>query len=249
MRIVVVGATGLIGRAVVRAGLEAGVDIVGLGRHDCDVTRDREAALRAHRPDAVIFCAAATNVDAAGNGTRAVNVDAPGAWSRQVATWLLSSNFVFDGWGPHAPSATPRPCNTYAAQKVEAERLVLAAGGHVVRVGWVHGPGGKTFASTLPSRLARGETVRAISDVLVQPTRAVDVARALVLLPRGVTHLVGNADTTWYGYASALAARLGGKVEPVRLADFGLDPRPRDARLWPATLPGWHEGIEEGIPR
>ncbi|MBM4368896.1 MAG: 3-beta hydroxysteroid dehydrogenase, partial [Deltaproteobacteria bacterium] len=32
MRIVVVGATGLIGRAVVRSGREAGLDIVGLGR-------------------------------------------------------------------------------------------------------------------------------------------------------------------------------------------------------------------------
>jgi len=249
MRIVVVGATGLIGRAVVRAGREAGLDIVGLGRHDCDVTRDREAALRAHRPDAVIFCAAATTVDGAGGKTRAVNVDAPGAWSRQVETWFLSSNFVFDGWGPHSPSAAPRPANAYAAQKAEAEALVLAAGGHVVRVGWVHGPGGKTFASTLPARLARGETVRAISDVLVQPTRAVDVARALVDLPRGLTHLAGKADTTWYGYASALAARLGGKVVPVRLADFGLGRRPRDARLAPATLPAWHEGIDEGVPR
>ncbi len=249
MRIVVVGANGLLGRAVVRAGLEAGLDVVGLNRADCDVTRDREAALRAYRPGAVIFCAAATTVDEAGEGTRAVNVDAPAAWSRQVETWFLSSNFVFDGWGPHPPSATPAPRNAYAAQKVEAERLVLDAGGHVVRVGWVHGPGGKTFASTLTSRLARGETVRAISDVLVQPTRAADVARALLDLPRGVTHLAGGADTTWYGYASALAARLGGKVEPVRLAEFGLGPRPRDARLAPATLPAWYQGFGEGIPR
>ncbi len=249
MRIVVVGANGLVGGAVVRAGLAAGLDILGIGRADCDVTRDREAVLRAYRPDAVIFCAAATEVDAAGPATRAVNVEAPATWSRHVETWFLSSNFVFDGWGPHAPEATPRPCNASAAQKAEAEALVRAAGGHVVRVGWVHGPGGKTFASTLPGRLQRGDTVRAISDVLVQPTRADDVARALLALPRGVTHLAGSADTTWYGYASALAARLGGQVEPVRLAEFHLGPRPRDARLAPATLPPWFECLDERVPR
>jgi len=248
--VLVVGAGGLVGGAVLRAAAAsaagapgAGSTWIGLDRRACDVTDPlaRAAALRAHRPDAVLFCAAFTAVDAAATNpaAEAVNVQAPAAWAREVETWFLSSNFVFDGPGPHGPAEAPRPGSAYARQKVAAEGAVLAAGGHVVRVGWVYGPGGRTFASTLPARLAAGERVRAIHDLVVQPTHADDVAAALLALPRGVTHLVGRDETTWYGYALAVRAALGrGAVEPVRAAELGLGPRPRDARLSPATLPG-----------
>ena len=245
MRIVVVGAGGLVGGAVVRAASRRGAAVTALARWQCDVERatDRDRVLGELRPDAVILCAAATHVDEAGPGTRGVNVDAPVAWARRVETWFLSSNFVFDGPGPHPPSEAPRPLNPYAEQKVEAEQGVLAAGGHVVRVGWVYGPGGRTFASMLPERLASGQPVRALCDVLVQPTHADDVAAELLALPRGISHLASSAPTTWYGFALAYAARLGGRVEPVRLAQFGLGPRPRAARLEPATLPPWTERL------
>lgn len=235
------GGGGLVGRAL------AGVDpeLVVLDRAACDVTRDRDRVLRELRPDAVLFCAAHTDVDSA-EGAEALNRDAPVAWAREVETWFLSSNFVFDGAGPHAPTAPPRPASPYARQKVAAEAGVLAAGGHVVRVGWVWGPGGRTFASRLAGRLRAGEPVRAVVDVVVQPTYAPDLARALRELPRGLTHLVGGEETSWYGFALAVAARVGGRVVPVRHAELGLRvPRPRDGRLTPAGLPGWSRRIEE----
>ena len=239
-----VGAGGLVGRALVRAG--AGRGWTGLGRAECDVTvaADREAALRTFRPDAVVFAAAFTDVDATTPACAAVNVDAPAAWAREVETWFFSSNFVFDGPGPHGPDAVPRPASLYGEQKVAAEAAVRAAGGHVVRVGWVYGPGGRTFASTLADRLACSETVRAIHDVLVQPTHADDVAEAMLALPRGITHLAGREQTSWYGLALAVRARVGrGQVLPVRSAELGLGPRPRDGRLAPALLPGWRERL------
>ncbi len=244
MRVLVVGAGGLIGRALLRARAPAGVDVVGLTRQECDVTEvtAMERALGKHAPDATIFCAAFTDVDGAANDARshAVNVEAPPAWAQATPTWFLSSNFVFDGSGPHVPGAVPRPGSVYGRQKVEAEAGVSAAGGHVVRVGWVFGPGGKTFASTVAARLREGDRVRAIYDVVVQPTHCDDVAAALLELPRGITHLAGGAQTSWYGFATAVRARVGaGTVEPVRMGDIGLGPRPRDARLSPATLPPW----------
>ena len=255
----VLGAGGLVGRAVLRAagavrapgaavgaavqGEAAGHTWIGVDRAACDVTDPaaRAAALAAHRPDAVLFCAGFTDVDAAAHhpAAEAVNVHAPAAWAREVETWFLSSNFVFSGPGPHGPAEAPRPESAYGRQKVAAEEAVLAAGGHVVRVGWVYGPGGRTFASALEARLRAGERVRAIHDLVVQPTHADDLARALLPLPRGVTHLMGRDETTWYGYAVAIQAEIGrGAVEPVRAADLGLGPRPRDGRLAPADLPG-----------
>lgn len=244
MRILVVGAGGLIGRALMRAALGSGPTLMGLDRAACDVTDPaaRARALKKYHPDAVIFCAAFTDVDGAAQSplSHAVNVEAPIAWAREAPTWFLSSNFVFDGPGPHTPGETPSPTSVYAVQKVAAEAGVLAAGGHVVRVGWVHGPGGRTFASTVGPRLRAGETVRAIYDVVVQPTHVDDVANALLRLPEGITHLMGATETSWYGFALSVQARLGtGSVVPVRSADLALGPRPRDARLAPATLPPW----------
>lgn len=246
MRILVVGAGGLIGRAVTRVAPAPGVEVIGLDRAACDVTdpHARRRVLTHHRPDAVLFCAAFTHVDGAAENpaSAAVNSAAPAAWAQEAETWFLSSNYVFDGPGPHLPTEAPRPGSVYARQKVAAEEAVIAAGGHVVRVGWVYGPGGRTFASTLGARLLAGERVRAIYDVVVQPTLADDLAAALLTLPRGITHLMGRDTTTWYGFALAVSARIGsGSVAPVRAEELGLGPRPRDARLAPSDLPGCWE--------
>lgn len=249
-RILITGASGCLGRAVsARAGAR-GLEVVALDRATLDVTdaEAREKVLDRHRPEAVLFCAAFTRVDdCPGNAEAfAVNVDAPTAWARRVPTWWISSNFVFHDAGPHAEDATPSPRGAYALQKVAGEQGVLGAGGHVVRVGWVTGPGGKTFPSKLASRLRRGETVQAVADVIVQPTWSEDLADALLSFPEGTTHLIGSGETTWHELALRIAARVGsGGVVPVRQADLALpEPRPQDARLAPATLPPWWDRLD-----
>jgi dTDP-4-dehydrorhamnose reductase len=255
MRILIPGAAGLVGTAL-RARAEAsGHTCLFLERSECDVTdpRARSEVLRRHRPDAVLFCAARTAVDACATdgSSEAVNVAAPAAWAAEVETWLLSSNFVFGGRGPHPPGTTPKPAGVYADQKARAEAAVLAAGGHVARVGWVYGPHGRTFASTLVARLRAGEEVRAVHDVRVQPTWSLDLADALLEMPRGVVHHAGRGEVSWYGFALAVWARVGcGRVVPVRLAELGLaEERPRDARLAPATLPPWWDRVDALVAR
>jgi dTDP-4-dehydrorhamnose reductase len=250
MRILIPGADGLVGTALRARQDRCAHECIFLGRAACDVTDPaaRRAALRRWRPDAVLFCAARTDVDACAHdpAAEAVNVDAPAAWAADVETWLLSSNFVFDGPGPHPAADRPRPGGVYAGQKARAEARVLAAGGHVARVGWVYGPGGRTFASTLARRLRAGGEVRALCDLLVQPTWSFDLADALLAMPRGVHHHAGAGDASWYAVALAAWARIGsGRVVPVRLAEMGLtEPRPRDARLAPARLAPWWERID-----
>lgn len=235
-RIHVTGAGGLLGSALLRLGAS------GWTRGELDVTDAEacEAALAAARPDAVIFCAAMTHVDrcAEDPGAWAVNVEAPAWWAARVPTWLVSTNYVFDGPGPHGPESTPRPAMAYGAQKLAAERGVIAAGGHVVRTGWIFGPGGRNFPSRIFEHLAAGE-VRALRGWPVQPTWSEDLAALLLTLPRGITHAIGAEEVDWAGFAEQAARRMGCPERVRAVRDLPLGPRPEDARLRPARLPGF----------
>jgi dTDP-4-dehydrorhamnose reductase len=242
--ILVLGASGLLGRHLRVRGL------TGLDRSACDVTsaRDRERALREHRPRAVIYCAAQANVDACEDdrGAWAVNAEAPAAWARQVELWYVSTNYVFSGPGPHLPGGPTAPLQAYGRQKLAGEDAVQAAGGHVVRTGWLFGAGGGNFLSRLP-QLLRAGPLWAFADSSIQPTWAGDLAALLLALPQGLTHAVGREETTFAGAARSLAATMG--LHPVIHEHPGPAgalpaPRPKDARLTPASLPGWTERLE-----
>lgn len=245
--LLVLGAGGLVGSHVTALG------VPGLDRAGCDVTSAAERArvLARHRPTAVIWCAAYASVDGCEHdrASWAVNTEAPAAWAREVPLWYLSTNYVFSGPGPHLPDAVPAPLMIYGRQKAEAEQAVLAAGGHVVRTGWVHGRGGRNFLSTLPARLRAGP-VTAYAGIPIQPTWAGDLARFVLALPEGVTHAVGRDQTTFAGAAHAVAAALGLPERVVEVSGPGaelLAARPPDARLAPALLPGWGERWRELI--
>jgi dTDP-4-dehydrorhamnose reductase len=247
-RLLVVGAGGLVGSHL------AALGVPGLTRAACDVTSaaDRARALRDHRPDAVIFCAAYASVDGCEHDPEswAVNAEAPAAWAREVLTWYLSTNYVFSGPGPHAPGAPTAPLMAYGRQKVAAEEAVAAAGGHVVRTGWVFGRGGRNFLSTLPAALHAGP-VRAWRDVPIQPTWAGDLARFVLTLPEGLTHAIGREETTFAGAAQVVATALGCSERVIEVPGPAGDlaaTRPPDARMSPATLPGWGERWGELLP-
>lgn len=243
--ILVLGAGGLVGSHVAALGVPA------LDRAACDVSspQQRQRALRDHRPDAVLYCAAYASVDGCETDPESweVNCHAAVAWAREVPLWYVSTNYVFSGAGPHGPAAPTAPLQAYGRQKVEAERAVLEAGGHVVRTGWVFGLGGRNFLSTLPRQLRQGP-VRAYGGVAIQPTWAGDLARALLTLPQGLSHAIGREETSFADAARTVAAAMGleDRVHevPGPAGELAAD-RPRDARMVPATLPGWSERFEK----
>lgn len=254
MRVVVTGGRGLVGAAVTEHCAAVGDEVLSYGHKDLDIT-DRGAVqkvVRGDQPDVVINCAAWTNVDGCeSDRERAFAANATGPENLAVACKeagcvfiTISTDYVFDGAksGFYTQLDEPNPESVYAASKLEGERLsALAYGGSIiVRTGYVFGPGGINFLSTVVERIKKGERIKAISDAYGTPTYAKDLAVRLRELAEknvaGIYHVVnGGPGVSFEEFTRKAVALLGNRevvVESVS-ADALNRPakRPRNSRM------------------
>jgi dTDP-4-dehydrorhamnose reductase len=251
----VTGAAGMLGLEVLGAGRRAGHELVGIDLPELDIT-DAEAVLQAFAriaPDAVLNCAAWTDVDGAethAEQAHAVNADGAGNLARaaaQVGVPLVhvSTDYVFDGEGrvdasralrPYVESDPTGPRSVYGASKLAGELEVLAASPRhtVVRSSWLFGIGGANFAETMLRLAADREVVQVVVDQVGCPTWTGHLAPALLgLIERdvaGVVHLAGTGHVSWNGFAAEIfrQAELPCRVEEATSAQMAR-PAPRPA--------------------
>ncbi len=212
MRILVTGATGLLGTQLVRrlsgahelAGWARGIPgpVAGEKLESVDLT-DAPAVQRGLervRPDLVIHAAAMTDVDACERDPSAahrMNAEATGTLAAAcsaagAALLAVSTDYVFDGetGRPYRETDTPRPVSVYGASKLEGERLALERCSRVMvlRVSGLFGPARRNFVRVTADRFRAGETVPAVIDQLISPSYTVDlaegIARLIALLER-----------------------------------------------------------------
>jgi dTDP-4-dehydrorhamnose reductase len=270
MRILVTGAGGMLGLDVQRAAETAGHEAVAFTRAQLDITDPHatELAVRDAEPDAVINCAAWTNVDGAEshaeeatavNGVGAGNVAAAAA---AAGAWLIhvSTDYVFDGSksGPYLESDPVEPVSAYGRSKLEGERAVAAAAPEahtIVRTAWLFGTGGGCFPKTILRAAAQRPELTVVADQVGCPTFTGHLAPALVELAfgraPGILHVAGAGQCSWYEFAVAVlgAAGVDCPVKPISTAEYPVPARRpansvlRSERGAP-TLPGWREGLE-----
>jgi dTDP-4-dehydrorhamnose reductase len=243
MRIVVTGARGQLGAAVVRE-CAAAHEVVPLAHADLDVADDRAVAAVVDplRPDAIINCAADNRVDfAEDHPIDALNINAFAVRAlahaaRRIGATLVhySSDFVFDGASrvPYREDDRPNPIGVYAASKLLGEWFALdAPRAYVLRVESLFGraaggPKEKGSVATILDELRGGRAPRVFLDRTISPTYVIDAARATRQLIEsnaapGLYHCVNAGACTWLELAQELASQLG--VEPrfdaVRMAD------------------------------
>ena len=270
MRILVTGAAGMLGRDVCRAGEAAGHEVVGHARGELDIT-DAVAVgetVAAAAPDAVINCAAWTDVDGAegrfedavavngaGAGNVAAAAAAAGAWTIQV-----SSDYVFDGekTSPYVESDAVDPIGAYGASKLQGERDVAATGDRytIVRSAWLFGAHGRCFPKTILRLAAERDELTIVSDQVGSPTFTGHLAPALVTLAQdpvpGVLHVAGAESCSWHELAAEIVATAGAhcRVRPIATADYPTAARrPAYSVLTSErgapTLPSWRAGVRD----
>jgi dTDP-4-dehydrorhamnose reductase len=273
MRLLITGAAGMLGHDLVGAATAAGHDVTPLARADLDIVDAAavDAALAAARPDAVVNCAAFTNVDGAetdhevalavnGNGARNVAraAAAAGAWTIQV-----SSDYVFSGTKgePYVESDPTGPIGQYGISKLAGEVAVAdaAPGTHtIVRSSWLFGTAGPCFPATILRLASERDELRVVEDQVGCPTFTGHLAQALVILAgervAGVVHLAGSGYCSWYEFACEIvsAAGLVTEVQPCTTAEFPRPaPRPAYSVLGSERtselpeMPDWHDGLAD----
>ena len=278
MKILITGAGGLVGRALEEHCRTKGDEVFAYDHQSLDIV-DYQAIERVvdeHRPEAVINCAAWTNVDACeGDPEKTEQANSLGPenlarGSRRVdAVFVtISTDYVFDGLkeGFYTQRDNPRPINVYGRFKLEGERRVQAehARSIVVRAGYIFGLGGKNFLSTIVTRARNGEKLMAISDCYGTPTYGRDLAarlRELALkdLP-GVYHVTNSGDgasfETFAREALALAQYPIDSIETVSMDTLQRPaPRPRNTRLSCVLSPAvglpplrpWQEAVADFV--
>lgn len=254
MRILITGASGLVGRALTEHCRTQGDEVFAYDHKSLDIADPEkvEAVINEQRPGAVINCAAWTDVDGCeSNPEKARNVNALGPEnlarsSRRVNALLItiSTDYVFDGLKEdfYTQRDQPRPISVYGRAKLDGERLAQVENARtiVVRTGYIFGLGGTNFLSTVLTRASRGEKLKVISDTFGTPTYGRDLAArlrelAIIDLP-GVYHVVNSGEGASFEMFTHEALRLANQstvvVESVLTDSLQRPaPRPRYSKL------------------
>lgn len=231
MRIAVTGPKGLLGSALVAIGcIPLDVDV----RYRGALYR----AIDAVNPDAIIHCAAYTNVDGAeSDSVTCMETNVKGTqnlvryWSDRLI--LLSTDYIFDGRsGPYSEDAQPNPLGIYGWSKLLAEwelayplskSLIVRT---TVLYGWHPKP---NFVVRTIKQLRANEPVYASGVLVGNPTYAPCLAEQLVGIAEGkqtgVLNLAGPNRISRYEFAKAVAAVFTPEVKKPFILDSSNQPR------------------------
>jgi len=270
MRVLIFGATGMLGQDLVPAFSKH--EVTGVGSRDADL-RDASRVLQLvqrTQPEWIVLSAAYTNVDGCeADPEKALAVNRDGAIhvanaALQAGSRLLfvSTDYVFDGTktAPYEIDDRRNPINIYGRSKAEAEErlLEILPDCCIVRTSWLFGNGGKCFPDTMLSLAKAKPSIRVVDDQRGCPTYTADLAKSIAQLiqrqARGIVHATNRGSCSWYEFAKATLAaeNLVTLIEPIATAEF---PRPArrpafsvlsDASLrsYDVEIPFWQDALQ-----
>lgn len=266
----------MLGRTIQRV-LGASYTVIPTDLPEADIADETaiDRVIAAHRPDAVIHCAAATAVDACEssvdfafrlNARGSANVAA--ACRRQgVRLIAISTDYVFAGDSDRPYTEFDRPtggATVYGQSKWAGEELIRSlCPDHVIcRISWLYGFGGPSFVHAM-LKLADGtrSVLKVVDDQRGNPTSALAVAKHLgLILERrhlcGTFHLTCEGEASWAEFAAEIfhIAGRNQQVQPCTTEEFPRPaPRPKNSRLEKMMLrisnlppmPDWRVALAE----
>lgn len=229
MKLWITGASGLVGRALCAACHRRGIICLPTNRAVDIRSFDQIKAFFSHHTDIshIINCAAFTDVDRAEVApdepfqTNVLGVEALAQLAAQFQLKLIhiSTDYVFSGTKPFCEDDSCTPLSVYAKTKRAGElklfeRLPSAC---LVRTSWVFGEGGKTFVSSLATKLQTQESLSVVDDQVNRLTYAPDLAETLLALLdyQGTFHFANAQTASRYHVAQYMHTLLSKKGVPL----------------------------------
>lgn len=272
MKILLTGASGQLGTTIA-ADYAGRAEVVPVTREALDLgdAAAIEAFVARARPDAVINCAAFTDVDGSEDraieairvNALAVRALARGASAAGAAFVHYGTDFVFDGLNdrPYTEEDEPAPQSVYACSKLLGDWFAADCPRHyVLRVESLFGGSQrKSSVDRIADAIRSGQPARVFVDRTVTPSYVRDVAVATWQLletggAAGVYHCVNSGVTTWFELAKEIGRLLGVEPDlvPVKVADVRMRARrPQYAALANDKLaragiamPAWQDALQ-----
>jgi dTDP-4-dehydrorhamnose reductase len=233
MRILLIGANGMLGKDIVQEWKDD--ELIPATLQDADIRsyEQVERLITATRPEWIVLTAAYTDVDGSerdpeaafavnGKGTEHVaNV----AQKYGAKVLYISTDYVFDGQGtrPYEPADPIAPINVYGESKARGEQALQASlrDWCIVRTSWLFGASGSSF----PEKILRAAETRpelsVVSDQVGSPTYTRDLAAAIRALvradARGFVSVTNSGTCSWFEFAQEILRQAGknNSVKPI----------------------------------
>jgi len=236
--VAVLGGKGMLGTDLVAACAARGFDVHSYDLPEFNITDTEHVRNVVETSDAVINCAAYTDVDGAethvelAHRVNAHAVGCLGELAARLGKWVLhfSTDFVFDGTleRPYQETDSPNPINEYGRSKLAGERLLGSSGcDHcIMRLQWTYGANGNNFITKLVRRAAAGGTVSVVDDQVGAPTAVGEVAKAACRMIEGrvtgLYHFAAGGYASRYDVAAFAFERLSlpARLQRCRTADY-----------------------------
>jgi len=180
-----------------------------------------------HGIDAIVNCAAYTNVEAAEDNqalAEKLNATAPGylaAAMKELGGILIhiSTDYVFGTEPYNTPCAEDQkgtPTGIYGLTKLHGEQAIMSSGCDyfIIRTAWLYSEFGKNFVKTMLTLTSSKPELKVVFDQTGTPTYALDLALAIKSIlsdPRfrektGVYHYSDEGVCSWYDFTQAIYA-------------------------------------------
>lgn len=177
------------------------------------------------KPDVVINCAAATNVDGCESDEDfAFKVNALGPRNlamvcEEIGAKLVqvSTDYVFSGIGekPLTEYDLTAPYSVYGKTKLLGENYVreFCSKYYIVRTAWLYGYVGHNFVYTMRRLGKEKDSINVVNDQIGNPTHANDLAYHILKLIEtdeyGIYHCTGKGECSWYDFAKMIIELSG----------------------------------------
>jgi dTDP-4-dehydrorhamnose reductase len=223
-RVAILGGKGMLGSDLALTCQQHRLITSVLDLPEFDITNENHLVGALKEVDAVINCAAYTNVEKAESESELaykVNGEAVGKLgfaAKEAGVWVLhiSTDFVFDGKSrkPYIETDPPHPINIYGASKLAGEKLLVESRCRhcIMRVEWTYGSTGNNFVTKIIKQAKTNRRLKVVDDQIGSPTATTEIAKVICKLlpkkPEGLFHFASAGYVSRFEMAKFIFDKL-----------------------------------------